>query len=223
MKKYISALGVESELPQKMTSDKIQLFLEDLREHPLKTSVQRLVVRTMKRAIYSGNNEGHYGLASEAYTHFTSPIRRYPDLIVHRLLKEYIHGAAYSENRIEYWKKHLPAVCKSCSQHERTANEAEWDLIALKKVDYISHHDSELYDVVVTNISKFGMFVEVSNMLIPGLIHISSLNDYFMYDENKNILIGERSKKIYRLGDILKVRVKDIDFVRGEVDFEIVQ
>ncbi len=222
LKKYIFALGIEDELPRKLTSSKIQVLLENLKNHPLKNSVERLVVRTMKRAVYSNYNDGHYGLASEAYTHFTSPIRRYPDLIVHRILKEYVAGKSFDKSRVEFWEKSLPGICVNCTQRERIANEAEWDLIALKKVDYISRNSSELFDVVVTNVSKFGLFVEIPEKLIPGLIHVSTMHDYFIYDENRNMLIGERTGKTFKLGDTLKVRVKDIDFVRGEIDFEIV-
>jgi ribonuclease R len=176
----------------------------------------------MKRAIYDESNLGHYGLASEAYTHFTSPIRRYPDLIVHRLLKEYLSGKAFKQERLKYWEDVLPQIATHCTQKERVANESEWDLIALKKVDYIANHASEIYEVVITNIMKIGLFVEVKDILIPGLIHISTLDDYFIYDEQKNILVGERTRTVYKLGDTLSVRVKDIDYVRGEVDFEIV-
>jgi len=222
LKKYIFTLGIEKELPRRMTSSKIQVLLESLSNHPLKNSVERLIVRTMKRAVYSNYNDGHYGLASEAYTHFTSPIRRYPDLVVHRILKEYISGKSFEKKTLEKWEKELPYICINCTQRERIANEAEWDLIALKKVDYIAKNSSEIFDVVVTNVSKFGLFVEIPEKLIPGLIHVSSLSDYFIYDEDRNVLVGERTGKTYKLGDTLKVRVKDIDFVRGEIDFEIV-
>jgi ribonuclease R len=222
LKSYITALGVENEMPKTLTSTTIQKLLESLGGNPLRNSVERLVVRTMKRAIYDESNIGHYGLASEAYTHFTSPIRRYPDLIVHRLIKEYLSGKCFSGERIKFWQQQLPAISTHCTQKERVANECEWDLIALKKVDYVKSHKSEIFDVVATNVGKIGIFVEVKDLLIPGLIHISTLMDYFIYDEKQNILVGENTRKIYKLGDILTARVKNIDFVRGEVDFEIV-
>ncbi|HPJ88388.1 MAG TPA: ribonuclease R [Thermotogota bacterium] len=222
LKSYIIALGVENEMPRTLTSATIQKLLESLSDNPLRNSVERLVVRTMKRAIYDESNIGHYGLASEAYTHFTSPIRRYPDLIVHRLIKEYLSGESFSEERMKYWQQYLPVTATHCTQKERVANESEWDLIALKKVDYIKSHASEIFDVVATNISKIGIFVEVKDLLIPGLIHISTLMDFFIYDEKRNVLVGENTHKLYKLGDILTVRVKNIDFVRGEVDFEMV-
>lgn len=222
LKEYIKALGIEKQMPKTLDSQTTQKLLESLKGHPLKNSVERLVIRTMKRAIYDESNLGHYGLASEAYTHFTSPIRRYPDLIVHRLLKEYLSGKTFKQERLKYWEDVLPQIATHCTQKERVANESEWDLIALKKVDYIANHASEIYEVVITNIMKIGLFVEVKDILIPGLIHISTLDDYFIYDEQKNILVGERTRTVYKLGDTLSVRVKDIDYVRGEVDFEIV-
>jgi len=222
LKDYIRALGIQHRVPKKLTSTQIQKLLETLKDHPLLSSVERLVVRSMKRAVYATGNVGHYGLASEAYTHFTSPIRRYPDLMVHRLLKEIIRHGTLSSETIPTITQYLSKVVVHCSQKERVANEAEWDLIALKKVDYISRHQSEVFDVVITHASKFGLFVEIPGIQISGLIHISSLEDYFVLEETQNALVGERTGKVYRLGDVLKARVKDIDRVRGEIDFEIV-
>ena len=106
---------------------------------------------------------------------------------------------------------------------ERVSSEAEWDLVALKKVNYVSRNLAELYQVVVTNVARFGLFVEVPEKLIPGLIPISTLDDYFVFDEERNILVGERTRKVYKIGDILEVRVKGIDHVRGEIDFELLK
>ncbi|HPE67886.1 MAG TPA: ribonuclease R [Thermotogota bacterium] len=222
LKQYIRALGIEQKVPQTLNSFHIQKLLEGLKEHPLRNSVERLVVRSMKRAVYHETNIGHYGLASEAYTHFTSPIRRYPDLVVHRLLKEYLHGEIFENERNKEWEAILPSIARDCSRRERVSNEAEWDLIALKKVDYVSRNLSEIFQVVITNVSKFGLFVEIPEISVPGLVHISTLNDFYIYDEQRNMLVGERTKNIFKLGDILKTRVKDIDFVRGEIDFELV-
>ncbi|HNR64075.1 MAG TPA: ribonuclease R [Thermotogota bacterium] len=218
LKKYVLALGVQKKFPKEMRSSDIQEYLETIQDHPLKSSIQRLVVRSMKRAIYSVQNIGHYGLASENYTHFTSPIRRYPDLIVHRILKEWMKRLPSI-----YTPEQLTKIAKQSSVRERVSSEAEWDLISLKKVNYISRNLAELYRVVVTNIAKFGLFVEVPEKLIPGLIPISTLSDYFILDEERNILVGERTRKVYKIGDILEVRVKDIDYVRGEIDFELIK
>ncbi len=222
LKKYVLALGVQKKFPKEMQSSDIQNYLETVQDHPLKSSIQRLVVRSMKRAVYSAQNIGHYGLASENYTHFTSPIRRYPDLIVHRLLKEWIKRVADTQP-VVYTPEQLAKIAKQSSVRERVSSEAEWDLISLKKVNYVSRNLAELYQVVVTNVAKFGLFVEVPEKLIPGLIPISTLSDYFLFDEERNLLIGERTGKVYKIGDILEARVKDIDYVRGEIDFELLK
>ena len=218
LKRYLLALGVQKKLPKEMRSSDIQAYLETLQDHPLKSSIQRLVIRSMKRALYSEENIGHYGLASENYTHFTAPIRRYPDLVVHRMLK------GWMEHRpAPYNSEQLTKIARQSSVRERVSSEAEWDLVALKKVNYVSRNLAELYQVVVTNVARFGLFVEVPEKLIPGLIPISTLDDYFVFDEERNILVGERTRKVYKIGDILEVRVKGIDHVRGEIDFELLK
>lgn len=224
LKNYILALGVLKKFPKEIHSADLQKFLETLQDHPLRSSIQRLVVRSMKRAVYSEENIGHYGLASKTYTHFTSPIRRYPDLIVHRLLKEWMSGEKSTTVRPKpYELSQLNLIARQSSQRERVSSEAEWDLISLKKVNYISRNLAEVYQVVVTNVQKFGMFVEIPEKLIAGLIPISTLDDYFVYDEERNVLVGERTKKVYKIGDCMEVRVKDIDYVRGEIDFEMIR
>lgn len=223
LKMYLSVLGIKVNFPKKVHPGTLQKLLEATENHPLRSSVERLLVRSMKRAMYSETNIGHFGLASYSYTHFTSPIRRYPDLIVHRLLKRFLKGEKFSEEQLEDARKKLFMVAKHCSERERKADEAEWDLVAMKKVEYISQHIGEIFDVVVTSVTKFGLFVEIPEKAISGLIHISTLNDYFIYDENRNMLIGERSRKIYRLGDKLKAKVVSADKIRMEIDFEIVE
>jgi ribonuclease R len=218
LKNYIQALGIQRKFPKDVKSTDIQFFLENLQEHPLKRSIERLVVRSMKRAVYHEDNIGHYGLASDSYTHFTSPIRRYPDLVVHRLLKQWMKVAQY-----DYPLGKLHTIARQSSTRERVSTEAEWDIISLKKVNYVSRNLAEVYEVVVTNVQKFGLFVEIPEKSIPGLIPISTLDDYYLFDEDRNILIGERTRKIYKIGDCLKVRVKDIDYVRGEIDFEMLR
>jgi len=176
----------------------------------------------MKRAVYSPSNVGHFGLASEAYTHFTSPIRRYPDLIVHRLLKLYLErNGSIPVKEMKKLEKYLAKASVHCSKRERVADEAEWDYDALKKIDYISNHIGEIFDVVVTSVTKFGMFVEIPEKYISGLIHISTLDDYYYYDEVKSMLVGKHTGKVYRIGDTLKAKVVKADKIRMEINFEI--
>ncbi|MFN6992526.1 MAG: ribonuclease R family protein, partial [Fervidobacterium sp.] len=220
LKNYLSAIGINMKLPQNIHPKILQELLEKTKNHPLRSSIQRLLVRSMKRAIYSPSNVGHFGLASEAYTHFTSPIRRYPDLIVHRLLKLYLEkNGKLSNKEIRSLQKYLVKASVHCSKRERIADEAEWDYEALKKIDYISRHIGEVYKVVVTSVAKFGLFVEILDKYISGLIHISTLDDYYFYDEQKSILIGKRSGKVYRIGDTLDAKVVKADKVRMEIDF----
>ncbi|AJG40060.1 ribonuclease R [Thermotoga sp. RQ7] len=224
LKNYLEAMGIRAKFSHNIHPGMLQKLLEKVKDHPLRSSVERLLVRSMKRAMYSAVNIGHFGLASYAYTHFTSPIRRYPDLVVHRLLKLYLEQNGYfTPEQIDKFSKVLPKIAKHCSRRERVADEAEWDLIAMKKVEYISRHIGEVFDVVVTNITKFGLFVEIPEKSISGLVHISTLDDYYYYDESKNMLIGRRKGRIFRLGDVLKAKVVRADKIRGEIDFELVE
>jgi ribonuclease R len=224
LKEYVEALGLKVKFPKTMHPSVLQKVLELVKDHPLRSSVEKLMVRSMKRAMYSPTNIGHFGLASYAYTHFTSPIRRYPDLVVHRLLKLYLkQGNRFTEKQIELYSKLLPKIAQHCSKRERIADEAEWDLLAMKKVEYISKHMDEIFEVVVTNVTRFGLFVELPDKLISGLVHISTLDDYYIYDERKNILVGERTGRIFKIGDILKVKVLRADKITGEIDFELAE
>ncbi len=222
LRNYLSAIGIKMKLPQNVHPRVLQELLEKTKDHPLRSSIQRLLVRSMKRAVYSPSNVGHFGLASEAYTHFTSPIRRYPDLIVHRLLKLYLEKeGAIPAKEMKKIEKYLAKASVHCSKRERVADEAEWDYDALKKIDYISNHIGEIFDVVVTSVTKFGMFVEIPEKYISGLIHISTLDDYYYYDEVKSMLFGKHTGTIYKIGDMLKAKVVKADKIRMEINFEI--
>lgn len=224
LKNYLEIMGLKYRFPKNIHPKLLQDMLEHLKDHPLKKSIQKLLVRSLKRAVYSDLNVGHFGLASENYTHFTSPIRRYPDLIVHRLLKKYLkNNGTLSNSEIEKYTKLLPEIAAYSSKRERVANEAEWDLADMKKVEYIMSHMDEIFEVFITNITKFGMFAEIPDKFIQGLIHVSTMDDYYVYNEKQNVLIGERTKKVYRLGDKVKVRVKNANKLTAEIDFEIVK
>ncbi len=222
LRNYLSVLGIKMKTTQNIHSKYMQEILEKTKDHPLKDSVQKLLVRSMQRAMYSDSNIGHFGLASESYTHFTSPIRRYPDLIVHRLLKLYIKNkGTLLKEEIEKYSNLLPEIASSCSKRERVSNEAEWDFRDMKKVEYISKYIGKVYEVVITGVTKFGLFVEISDKMINGLIHISVLNDYFIYNEKDNSLIGERTRKKYKIGDKIKAKVVDADKIKIQIDFEV--
>ncbi|ACJ76201.1 ribonuclease R [Thermosipho africanus Ob7] len=222
LKNYLSAIGISFKVPKKITSKLLQELLEKTKNHPLRGSIERLLVRSMKRAVYSANNIGHFGLASYAYTHFTSPIRRYPDLVVHRLIKQFLStNGKLTKKEITKLNDKLSKIAVHSSKRERVADEAEWDYTALKKIDYISKHIGETFDVVVTAVTKFGLFVEIIDKNISGLIHISTLDDYFLYDEERSILIGSHTGKVFKIGDKLKAKVVNANKTRMQIDFEI--
>lgn len=223
LKNYLEIMGLKYKFPRNIHPKLLQDMLEHLKDHPLRKSIQKLLVRSLKRAVYSDLNVGHFGLASQNYTHFTSPIRRYPDLIVHRLLKKYLKNKGTLKNtEIEKYSELLPEIAAHSSKRERVANEAEWDLTDMKKVEYLMGHIGETFDVYITNITKFGMFVEIPEKFIQGLIHVSTMDDYYVYNEKQNVLIGDRTKKVYRLGDKLKAKVINTNKLTAEIDFEIV-
>jgi len=223
LKNYLEAIGLEIKMPRNIHPKAFQQILEKTKDHPLHSSIERVVVRSMKRAIYSEQNLGHFGLASEAYTHFTSPIRRYPDLIVHRLLRKLIKESTFSHKEIEKYEEVLPKIADHCSKRERIANEAEWDLLDMKKVEYMSYHIGERFEAVITGVTKFGLFVEIPEKLISGLVHISTLDDYYEFDEKSNILVGKHRNRIFRIGDELIVQAVRADKTTMEIDFVIVE
>ncbi|MDD5745099.1 MAG: RNB domain-containing ribonuclease, partial [Mesotoga sp.] len=186
--------------------------------------VNQIMLRSLKKAEYSPECKGHFGLSFKYYCHFTSPIRRYPDLVVHRLLKVFSsrgNGELTDEQR-EY-EENLPSIASWASKRERVANEAEWDLLDMKKVEYISNHIGEVFQGVITGLTKFGIFVEITEKMISGLVHISTLDDYYDFIENQNILVGRKNKRIFRIGDDLKVQAVRADKTTMEIDFNIVE
>ncbi len=219
LSEYLKALGLKFKITEDVQPILLQRILEQIRGHPLESIIQRLLVRSMKKAVYSETNVGHFGLASLNYTHFTSPIRRYPDLVVHRLLKAYIDNGSFKKKQIKKYMELLPIVAHQSSKREIVADQAERDLIALKKVEYMQQHIGEVFDVVITDVTEFGIFVEIPDKAISGLIHISSLNDYYTYDQKTNALIGERTGKIFKLGDKLRAKAVSVDKTKGQVDF----
>ncbi|GAB4189726.1 MAG: ribonuclease R [Calditrichia bacterium] len=184
--------------------------------------VQQVALRTMMKAIYSTRNEGHFGLGFSHYTHFTSPIRRYPDLIVHRLLKEYTDLPGKS--RIQSLKNQLKKAAEHSTERERVAMEAERQSIKIKQVQWISRHVGEIFDGIVNGVASYGVFVEIDTYLIEGMVHINNmLDDIYIYEEETYSLIGRNTGKIYRLGDPVKIEVYRVDLDKNIVDFVFVE
>ncbi|MBE6152651.1 MAG: ribonuclease R [Firmicutes bacterium] len=221
--KYVSLLGYK--LTGKRTDlhpKHIQKILEELSDKKEYKILSSKLLRCMRKAIYSKQNVGHYGLASKIYTHFTSPIRRYPDLTFHTILKEILHGNM--DNReIAYWNQALMYIAEHSSERERASIECEREVDDLKMAEYMQDHIGEEYTGMVASIMNFGMFVQLNNM-IEGLVHIKDMkDDFYNYDEVSETLRGERTGKIYKLGDEVDVKVIAASTEERTIDFEIVK
>ena len=184
--------------------------------------ISRLALRSMRQAKYSVECTGHFGLACPYYFHFTSPIRRYPDLQIHRIIKEQLRGRL-GEERIAHYRELLPEVAKHSSETERRADEAERETDKLKKAEYMEERLGEVYEGVVSGITAWGIYVELPNT-VEGLVHVSRLpGDYFYYNESKCEMIGEATGRSYRLGMPVKVSVRAADRFSRTVDFDVAE
>ena len=200
----------------------LQKLLERLEGTPEETLISRLTLRSMKQAKYTTECTGHFGLAARYYCHFTSPIRRYPDLQIHRIIKDSLRGRMNQE-KIEHYRKILDEVAKQSSERERRANEAERETIRLKKAEYMSRHLWEEYEGVISGVTGWGLYVELPNT-VEGLVHVASLQgDYFEYNENAYEMVGQRTGKTYRLGQTVRVQVVKADRTTRTVDFELAE
>lgn len=198
----------------------IQKLLEKIEGTEEEAMLSRLTLRSMKRAQYTTECTGHFGLAAKYYTHFTSPIRRYPDLQIHRIIKENLHGGL-SEKRFSHYEKILPETAKQCSTTERRADDAERDVEKLKKTEYMSYHIGEEFEGVISGITQWGIYVELPNT-IEGMVHVTSLDgDYFIYDEAHYEMVGEITKITYKLGQRLRVKCVGADTFARTIDFHI--
>lgn len=183
--------------------------------------ISRMALRSMKQAAYTTTCSGHFGLAAKYYCHFTSPIRRYPDLQIHRIIKEVLRGRM-KEDRINHYTELLPAVAEHCSKTERRADEAERDTVKMKKAEYMKQHIGEEYDAVISGITSFGIYAELPNT-VEGLIHVSRMyDDRYYYKEETHEMYGIDTGRVFRLGDTIRIRVVDADKATKTVDFELV-
>ncbi len=200
-----------------------QKLLKGLHGRPEERPIALLMLRTMQKAQYDAVNVGHFGLASETYTHFTSPIRRYPDLVVHRLLRE-SRGARPSPERVAELADVLPEVARHTSARERTAEEAEREIVQWKKVRFMADKVGDEFDGYVIGVTGFGLFVELIEPFVEGLVHISSMaDDYYRFLDSDHLLFGETTGKTYRLGDRVAVQVVRVDTARRQIDLGLVE
>lgn len=196
----------------------LQKLLNKIADTDEETLISRLTLRSMKQAKYTVECTGHFGLACQYYCHFTSPIRRYPDLQIHRIIKEQLRGKL-SEGRISHYEEKLPEVAKHASKMERRAAEAERETDKLKKAEYMEERIGEIYDGVICGITQWGIYVELPNT-VEGLVHVSSLaGDYFYYDEEACEMVGKESGVSYKLGQRVTIQVKGVDRLARTVDF----
>ena len=208
---------------QEITPKEIQEILESIRGLPNETMISRLTLRTMKQARYTTECSGHFGLAARYYCHFTSPIRRYPDLQIHRIIRDNIRGRLQREGKTEHYREILEEVARQSSVCERRAQEAERESDRLKKAEYMSYHLGEEFEGIISGVTAYGFYVELPNT-IEGLVHVTSLSDdYYAFDQESYELKGELTKKTYHLGQKVRVRVADADALKRTVDFTVIE
>lgn len=212
---FAGILGYE--LKQATDRFSLQRVLDQSAYSPERQAVHYALLRSLKQAVYSPFEEGHYALASRHYCHFTSPIRRYPDLTVHRLLDQWLRDHRVGSDATE-----LTAIGDHCSRMERRAENAERELIKLRLLEFLSSRIGAEFDAVITGVAEYGFFAQAEQLPIEGRIHISTLNDdYFIYNESAHTLEGRRTKKRYRLGDKVRVEVVRVDLIRRQLDFRV--
>ncbi|MGM0602963.1 MAG: ribonuclease R [Bacillota bacterium] len=201
----------------------LQEMLEKVEGKSEERIIDTVLLRSLKKAVYSDKNLGHFGLGLNHYTHFTSPIRRYPDLIAHRIIKETISEGYLSEDRQRELEHKIPKIADHSSLQERRAMEAERDSVDLKKIEFMEDKIGEEFEGIISGITGFGIFVELDNT-VEGLVHVRELtDDYYHFESDHYRLIGERTKKIYRIGDEVKIKVAKVNREERELDFELVE
>lgn len=196
----------------------LQKVLQKAEETDEERIITRMVLRSMMQARYTTENGGHFGLAAKYYCHFTSPIRRYPDLEIHRMIKKMLHGEL-DEKASAYYRRKMPDWAKHCSKQERVAEDAERDTDALKKVEFMEDKVGQIYEGIISGVTNWGIYVELPNT-IEGMVALSQMDDdYYEFDEKKMLVFGKRTKKSYRLGDKVVVSVAKVDRMMGTIDF----
>ena len=204
------------------TSSKgMQRIINELKEHKSATILSSMLLRSMQKAIYSSNNIGHFGLALKNYTHFTSPIRRFPDTTVHELLRTYLFNKQIDNDTIDFYQKRLIEIADYSSEREQAAVEAEREVSDMKMAEYMENHIGEEFDGIITTVTNFGFFVELPN-LIEGLVHISSLSGFYNYVPELLSLVSENKKNAYRIGDEIRIKVVNANKDTKMIDFEVV-
>ncbi|MFP4661306.1 MAG: ribonuclease R [Halanaerobiales bacterium] len=211
--------GLQNEIHPRSLQD----LLDKVEGKPEERVVNTLLLRSMKQAIYSPTNVGHFGLAIDYYSHFTSPIRRYPDLMIHRIIREVLSKGTLSDKRMSELQKRLHHVSEHSSLQERRAMEAERDSVELKKLEFMKDKIGQEFEGVINGVTNFGLFVELDNT-VEGLIHVEDLkDDYYHYNEKQHCLVGENTRKVYRFGEKVRVKIDNINLDEREIDFVLIE
>ncbi|HSE40030.1 MAG TPA: RNB domain-containing ribonuclease, partial [Acidobacteriota bacterium] len=205
--------------PERISPKDLQKLLEKLEGKPEERFLNVLMLRSMARARYDPKNSGHFGLALDSYTHFTSPIRRYPDLVVHRVLKSLL-SSKKKDHKVHKWKNEIPEIAEHSSITERRADDAERDYIQLKKVEFMRDKLGEVFHGYITGVAPYGLFVELNEFFVEGLIPTKYMDDdRYVFHEKRHLYKGKRTGKTYRLGDPVQVQVVRVDRDKREIDF----
>lgn len=207
----LTVYGTASSISQ----EALQALMEKVKGEPYADVLSMMLLRSMQQARYAEHNHGHYGLGAEFYTHFTSPIRRYPDLLVHRMVREY---GQHRTDKAEHFQAILPELATSSSRLERRAVDAEREVEAMKKAEFMHEFVGQEFDGVVSSVVKFGLFVELPNT-VEGLIHVTNLNEYYQFHERTLTLQGEKSGRVFRVGQPIRIKLMRADKMTGEIDF----
>jgi len=218
---FVEKFGHKLNVSASVSSKDLQKLLAEVRGTPEENVINEVSLRAMAKAVYSDKNIGHFGLAFDFYTHFTSPIRRYPDLVVHRMLDEYSKGMPHA--RREHYIKELPGICKWSSDRERVAMEAERASVKVMQAEYMKQHIGDEFEGVISGVTNYGMYVEINDLLVEGMIHVRNIgDDYYEHDEKRYSLVGRRTGKTFRLGDSISVKVVSVNVENREIDFACV-
>ncbi len=216
---FVSHFGYDLNYDGTVGQKQLQRLLQLVEGKPEEYLVNDIMLRSMAKAVYSEKNIGHFGLAFKYYTQFTSPIRRYPDLVVHRLLHTYESGNELPDLRGV--KKMLVEVCRQSSEAERHAVEAERESVKVKQTQFMMDHVGDEFEGTVAGVTSFGMFVEIDDVLVEGLVHVREMDDYYTFVQGQLQLKGRRSGKVYQLGDRVRVKVLRVNMERHEIDFAL--
>ena len=224
LNKFLFNFGLKVKISnEKVYPKEVSKILEEIKGTEQEKVISTLILRTLKVARYESENKGHFGIASKYYCHFTSPIRRYPDLFIHRIISKYLDESYdVSENFVEDFKEKAEERAMQSSEREKIATKVERDSEDLKKAEYMENKIGEEYEGIVSSVTQFGIFVELENT-IEGLVRFDNMgNEYFIYDEDRKQLIGEKSGKTYRIGDRVKIKVISANKMLRQIDFSII-